>query len=207
MGLPMPNLTLYTNPRSRGRLVRWMLEEVGEPYETRVIEYGAAMKAPVYLAINPMGKVPAIQHGDQIVTECAAICMYLAEAFAEAGLKPATEHLGAYYRWLSFTSGPFESAINDFMLGFSVPEQYEVAVGYGNYDRAVNVLANHLSEHEFVAGSKFSAADVYVGSHVHFSLENKAIQAQTAFTEYVQRVTNRDAFHRVIELDGFIDSK
>ena len=198
-------LTFFTNPRSRGRIVRWMLEEVGEPYESQVIEYGEAMKSPEYLAINPMGKVPAIQHGDQVVTECAAICAYLAATFPEVGLQPAQEHLGAYYRWLFYTSGPFESAINDRMLGVTVAAEIQPAVGYGNFDTAVDVLASHLASHEYVAGPAFSAADVYVGSHVSFSLAMNAIDPRPAFEEYAQRVTNRDAYRRVSEIDGAIN--
>ena len=81
-------LVLYTNPMSRGRVARWMLEEVGQPYKAEILEYARSMKAPEYLAINPMGKVPALRHGDTIVTEGAAICAYLADVFPEAGLSP-----------------------------------------------------------------------------------------------------------------------
>ena len=81
-------IVFYTNPQSRGRIVRWMLEEVGQPYRTEIVEYGPMMKAPDYLAINPMGKVPAVRHGDVVVTECAAICAYLADAFPNANLAP-----------------------------------------------------------------------------------------------------------------------
>lgn len=110
MGTP---LTFFTNPMSRGRIARWMLEEVGEPYETQVVEYGEAMKSPEYLAVNPLGKVPAIRHGDQIVTECAAICAYLADAFPQAGLAPPVEQRGNYYRWMFFAAGPVEAAITN----------------------------------------------------------------------------------------------
>ena len=81
-------LVLYTNPRSRGRMARWMLEEVGQPYRAEILEYARSMKAPEYLAINPMGKVPALRHGDTVVTEAAAICAYLADVFPEASLAP-----------------------------------------------------------------------------------------------------------------------
>src|SRR5579863_5971550 len=94
-------LVFYTNPMSRGRIVRWMLEEVGAPYRTEFLDYGGRMKAPDYLAINPMGKVPAITHGGVAVTEVAAICAYLADAFPEAGLAPpsGSKARGPYYRW------------------------------------------------------------------------------------------------------------
>src|ERR1700723_2994556 len=105
-------LVFYTNPMSRGRIVRWMLEEVGEPYRTEVLDFGTTMKGADYLAVNPMGKVPAIRHGDTVVTEAAAICAYLADAFPQAKLAPppGDKRRGAYYRWLFFGAGPIEAA-------------------------------------------------------------------------------------------------
>ena len=105
-------LVFYTHPMSRGRIVRWMLEEIGQPYRTELLEYGTTMKAPAYLAVNPMGKVPAIRHGDTVVTEAAAICAYLADAFPEARLAPppGDRRRGPYYRWLFFGAGPLEAA-------------------------------------------------------------------------------------------------
>ena len=111
------SLILYTNPMSRGRIARWMLEEIGAPYRTEIVEFGPTMKAPEYLAINPMGKVPAIRHGETVVTECAAICAYLADAFPDADLAPPLAERGAYYRWLFFAAGPLEAAITDRDLG------------------------------------------------------------------------------------------
>ncbi|MGQ0559710.1 MAG: glutathione S-transferase N-terminal domain-containing protein, partial [Sphingosinicella sp.] len=117
-------LVFYTNPQSRGRMIRWMLEEVGEPYETVVLEYGTTMKAPGYLAVNPMGKVPAIRHGDTVVTETAAICAYLADMFPDRGLAPApgSQMRGPYYRWLFFGAGPVEAVITGKSLGLLAPE-------------------------------------------------------------------------------------
>lgn len=198
-------LTLYTNPDSRGRIARWMLEEVGKPYTTEIIEYGEEIKSTKYLAINPMGKVPTLQHGSQVITETAAICAYLADVYPESGLKPASEHLGAYYRWLLFVAGPVESAINDHVLGVSVPEQLEEGVGYGNFQQALGVLEDHLSNRQFVAGPSFSAADVYVGSHVLFSIRIGALDRRPAFVEYVRRVTSRQAYKRVGEIDGPVE--
>src|SRR5665213_2068414 len=108
-------LVLYTNPMSRGRIARWMLEEIDQPYRTELLDYATTMKAPAYLAINPMGKVPAIRHGDTVVTEGAAICAYLADAFPQAGLAPpqGDRLRGPYYRWLFFTAGPVEAAISN----------------------------------------------------------------------------------------------
>src|SRR5580692_11521424 len=106
------DLTFYTNPMSRGRIARWMLEEVDTPYRTEILDFGPGMRGPDYRSINPMSKVPALRHGDVVVTECAAICAYLADAFPQAGLAPpAGDRMRApYYRWLFFAAGPVEAA-------------------------------------------------------------------------------------------------
>src|ERR1700742_504411 len=127
-------LVFYTNPMSRGRIVRWMLEEVGQPYRTEIMDYATTLKSPGYLAVNPMGKVPAIQHGDTVVTEAAAICAYLADAFPERGLAPplGDRRRGPYFRWLFFAAGPLETAILNRTLGVEIkPEQKRMA-GYGD---------------------------------------------------------------------------
>ena len=108
----MTDLTFYTNPMSRGQTVRWMLEEFGEPYETEILQYGTTMKPEPYLSINPMGKVPAVRHGGKVVTEVAAICAYLADAFPAAGLAPPVADRADYYRFLFFAAGPLEQAFS-----------------------------------------------------------------------------------------------
>lgn len=196
------SLTFYTNPHSRGRIVRWMLEETGAEYDTEILEYGTTMKAPEYLAINPMGKVPAIRHGEQIVTECAAICAYLADAFPDAGLAPPADQRGSYYRWLFFAAGPLEAAIINTAMGFEVPKDREVMAGYGNLQTALDALESALNGSDYIAGEHFSAADVYVGSQVGWGLQFGTIEKRKAFAEYAARVTDRDAFRRGNELDG-----
>jgi glutathione S-transferase len=126
-------LVFYTNPMSRGRIVRWMLEEVGKPYRTEIMGYADRMKSPEYLAINPMGKVPAITHGEVVVTEAAAICAYLADAFPEAGLAPppGDKQRGTYYRWMFFAAGPIESVVISKVLGFEVPPERRRSAGWG----------------------------------------------------------------------------
>jgi glutathione S-transferase len=128
-------LTFFTNPRSRGRIVRWMLEEVGQPYRTEVMQYGTTMKEPAYLAVNPMGKVPALKHGTAIVTEAAAICTYLADAFPQAQLAPPPgDRLRApYYRWIFFAAGPVEAAVTNKTFGFTVPAEREPSIVFGNF--------------------------------------------------------------------------
>src|SRR5579862_1893341 len=135
-------LTLYTHPMSRGRIARWMLEEVGQPYRIEVLDYATSMKAPAYLAINPMGKVPALRHGDVVVTEVAAICAYLADAFPQAKLAPppGDRRRGPYYRWMFFAAGPVEAAVSNKALGLVVPQERERMMGYGTVDRALATL-------------------------------------------------------------------
>ncbi|MEJ2603750.1 MAG: glutathione S-transferase family protein [Gammaproteobacteria bacterium] len=197
----MSELVFYTNPQSRGRMVRWMLEEVGADYATEILAYGATMKSPEYLAINPMGKVPAIRHGETIVTECAAIIAYLADAFPDAGLAPPLEDRGAYYRWLFFAAGPLEAAIVNRSLGFEVPAEKEMMAGYGNFERTLDTLETALSGTPYVAGDAFTAADVYLGAHVAWGMQFGSIPARPAFESYARRVTERDACRRAAELD------
>src|SRR6185503_15194828 len=133
-------LVFYTNPQSRGRIVRWMLEEVGQPYRTEILDYASTMKAPEYLAINPMGKVPAIRHGETVVTEAGAICAYLADAFPDAGLAPPLGDVrrGPYFRWMFFTAGPMEAAVTNKGLNVVVPPERKPAVGYGSLEEVVD---------------------------------------------------------------------
>jgi glutathione S-transferase len=194
-------LVFYTNPMSRGRIARWMLEEVGVPYRTEILDYGTTMKAPAYLAINPMGKVPAIRHGKTVVTECAAICAYLADAFPKAQLAPPPAERGDYYRWLFFTAGPFESAVTNRVLKFEPPVEMERTVGYGNFTTVMNALDKAVSGRAFIAGNRFSAADVYIGSHIGYGLQFGSIEKRPSFSEYFARVTDREAYRRAAALD------
>ena len=194
-------LIFYTNPMSRGRIVRWMLEELGVPYRTELVEYGPMMKSPEYLAVNPMGKVPAIRHGDTVVTECAAICAYLADAFPDAGLAPPSGHRGPYYRWLFFAAGPLEAAVTGRMFGFVVPVDKEPMVGYGNYATVMNALEKAVEGEGYVAGETFSAADVYVGSHIGWGMQYDTVEKRPAFEAYWSRLSEREAYRRGNALD------
>ena len=202
-------LVFYTNPQSRGRIVRWMLEEVGQPYKVEVLDYASTMKGSEYLAINPMGKVPALRHGDAIVTETAAICAYLADAFPQADLAPppGDRMRGPYYRWLFFTAGPVEFAVSNKALGFAVPPERERMMGYGNVDRALKTLEAAVSQADYLAGDSFTAADLYVGSHLNFNMMFGTIDKRPAFQHYVQRLTARPAFLRAQELDNALVQK
>jgi len=199
--MPEP-LHFYTNPQSRGTITRWMLEETGVPYETTVLEYGTTMKAAQYLAINPMGKVPAIRHGDQIVTEGAAICCYLADAFPESSLAPRFDKRAAYYRWLFFGAGPIEAAVTNKALGVVVPPEKQGFVGYGSLAAVLDTLEHAISTTAYLAGDEFSAADVYTGSQIGWGLRFGTIEPRPAFQAYWDRISARPALARARALDA-----
>jgi glutathione S-transferase len=191
----MAELTFYTNPQSRGRIVRWMLEEVGQPYETEVIAYDQ-LKSESYLAINPMGKVPSIRHRGHVVTECAAICAYLADTFPEAGLAPRDDERADYYRWLFYAAGPVEQAVtNHYAKWDPAPEQARM-FGYGSYDKVVSVLDELFSQRDYVCGERFTAADVYVGSAIIWGTQFGSLPQRDSFTRYSDRLKAREAFQR-----------
>jgi glutathione S-transferase len=196
-------LVFYTHPMSRGRIVRWMLEEVGQPYRTEVLDYGTTMKSPAYLAINPMGKVPALRHGDTVITESAAICAYLADAFPQAQLAPAPgDRLrGPYYRWLFFAAGPLEAAATNKAFGFEVTEERKGMAGYGSLADVITTLERALTGRDYILGERFSAADIYLGSHIGWGMRFGTIERRPAFERYWARVSARPAAVRAKEID------
>jgi len=198
----MADLIFYTNPQSRGQTVRWMLEEIGQPYDTEILEYGTTMKAEPYLSINPMGKVPAIRHNGRVATEVAAICCYLADAFPETNLAPPPADRADYYRWIFFTSGPVEAAFTAKSMGWEVPPERQVSAGFGTYDLTMNTLEKALTGKTYITGDRFTAADLFVGAYVNFMLEFKLLDPRPAFTDYAARMTDRDAYRRANEIDG-----
>jgi glutathione S-transferase len=201
----MADLTLYTNPMSRGRIARLMLEELGQPYDTRVLAYGAEMRTPEYLALNPMAKVPTVTHGDVVVTECAAICTYLADAFPEAGLAPApgSPERGAYFRWMFFAAGPVEAAVTNASLGITVDTpEVRGRVGYGDMTSVLDTLEGLLSDgREWLLGARFSALDVYLGSQIGWGVQFGSMESRPGFQDYVGRLHARPAARRAAELD------
>ena len=207
----MTSLVFYTNPMSRGRIVRWMLEEVGAPHDTVVLDYGTTMKAPDYLAINPMGKVPALVHGDVVVTEAAAICAYLADAFPEAGLAPppGSPERGAYYRWMFFAAGPVEAAVTDASMNVVVEgPELEGRVGYGTLARVCDTLAGLLSDgRTYLLGESFSAVDVYLGSQIGWGMLFGTMPERPGFRAYFDRIKERPAAVRAREIDDALMPK
>ncbi|MEG3167826.1 glutathione S-transferase family protein [Sphingomonas sp. LB3N6] len=194
-------LTLYTNPMSRGRIARWMLEEVDAEYETVVLDYDTTMKAEPYLSINPMAKVPAIVHNHKTVTECAAICAYLADTFPDADLAPRDEERADYYRWLFYAAGPVEAATGNRALGVVPDAAQQRMIGYGSFDRVIDVLEQAVAAHPYIAGDRFTAADVYVGSQVIWGMQFGWLPKREAFADYAARLIERPAYLRAAALD------
>lgn len=196
-------IVFYTHYWSRGRVARWMLEEVGAPYRTVLLDYGTTMKEPDYLAINPMGKVPALTHRGVTVTETAAICAYLADAFPQAGLAPERDDpaRGAYYRWMFFSAGPVELAVTLHNLGVTVAQDKRTMVGTGSSGDVADILAALLKDREFILGDRFSAVDVYLGSQISWGTRFQTLPAREAFVPYLERIMSRPAALRALAID------
>jgi glutathione S-transferase len=191
-------VTFYTNPMSRGRIVHWMLEEVGAPYEAKILDFEKREhKSAEYLAINPMGKLPAIVHRGVVVTETAAIIMYLADTFSLGQLAPALDdpRRGTYLRWMFFGAGCVEPAMLDKSLN-RPPVERPGSAGWGTYEDTINTLERAITPGPFILGDSFSAADVYVGSQIGWGLYTKSIEPRASFQAYAGRITERPAHKR-----------
>lgn len=203
----MADLKFYTNPQSRGQTVRWMLEETGVPYEDVILDYATTMKSEPYISINPMGKVPAIVHNGKAVTEVAAICCYLADAFPQANLAPPTDQRADYYRWIFFCSGPVEAAFSNKAVGWEPSDEQRRMFGYGNYDLATSTLEKAIAGKEYIAADHFTAADLFVGAMVNFMLTFKLLEPKPVFVDYAQRMTDRDGYRRAKGIDERLAAK
>lgn len=194
-------LIFYTHPMSRGRIVRWMLEEVGEPYQTEIMDYTTTLKSAEYRQINPMAKIPTVKHNGVVVTEAPAICTYLADAFPAAGLAPAPQDRGSYYRWLFFTAGPLEQSCVGKALGHTITKDQESMVGFGTHETMINALQVMLSRQEFAAGAQFSVADVYLASQINWNMDMGVIERLDVFEDYSKRMHDRPASARAAAID------
>jgi glutathione S-transferase len=199
----MADYTFYTNPMSRGQIVRWALHEAGADYEQVLVDWKA--KPAAFLGANPMGKVPTIVHHhgghDHVVTEAAAICHYLAE-MSSPDLLPSDEEKADYFRYLFFAASPVEQAIVANGMGWQVPPEREGMAGFGSYDRAIDTLETMLTGRDYVCGTRFTMADVYVGSQVDWGLAFKSIPTRPAFETYAARLRERDAYKAAKAIDG-----
>lgn len=193
-----PELVFYFAPRSRSGIVLWMLEELGAPYRMEVLSLKKGeQKSPAFLAVNPMGKVPAITHGGVAVTEAAAICCYLADAFPAAGLAPpiGDPQRGPYLRWLFFAPSCIEPAMND--KAFNRDPAPSSTIGYGDYETVMNTVAEVVSQGEYLLGDRFSAADVALGSTLRYGMMFGIIPNRPEFASYVGRLEARPALQRI----------
>jgi glutathione S-transferase len=194
----MAKLTLYHAAPSRSSIIRWMLEEIGEPYEVQLLSLSKGdNRAPDYLAVNPMGKVPALRHGDAVITEAAAICAYLADEFPRAKLNVpiGDPRRGPYLKWLFF--GP--SCIEPAMTDRAFPRKEEArraALGYGDFDTVINVVADAVARGPYILGEQFTAADVVIGSTLRFGMLFKLLPERPEFTTYTGRLAQRPALQR-----------
>lgn len=201
-----PKLRFFSNPRSRARMVRWMLEECGADYETVDLEFGPEMKSPEYLSINPMGKVPALQHGDAVVTETGAILAYLAELFPEKRLAPAMDspERASYLRWLFFVAGPVEAVTTARNEGWlqSQTHQQAMSAGFGRFDDVLNTLLHAVAGKRYVCGDHFTAADLYLASYIGWSMMDGSLPRRPEFEAYATPLLQRAASVRADEIDG-----
>lgn len=205
----MPDLTLYHASPSRSSIVLWMMEELGQPYDIELISLskGDNMK-PDFLAINPMGKVPALKHGNTVITEAAAICTYLADEFPQAKLNVpiGTPGRGVYLKWLFF--GP--SCIEPAVIDRAAPRKEEARrgmLGYGDFDTVMNVMAKAVEKGPWLMGEQFTAADVIVGSGIRWGMMFKMIPERKEFTDYAARIAVRPAAQRAQAKDKEMQAK
>lgn len=200
----MADYTFYTQPMSRGQIARWALHEAGADYEHVLVDLKA--RPANLLAVNPMGKVPAIVHHDKgtdrVVTEGAAICHYLAEMHPQADLLPKDAEMADYFRWLFFAAGPLESAIVSTYLGFAPKPEQEMTAGWGNYERTMTTLETHLDRNDYACGKRFTMVDVYLGSQLDWGLNFGSVPPNEAFVGYVQRLQWRAAYKAAKAIDN-----
>ena len=199
----MQKLTLYTNPHSRGGMVRWMLEECGADYDTVAVAFGAEIKAPAYRAINPMGKVPALAHGDTVLTESLAIITWLAEHYPDKALIPpaGSDARGEYYRWLCFALH-LEYAAVDRWRGVENNAEQRKAIGYGDFDTAFAVLKARLQDRAHIIGEQFTALDLYYSGLLQWLIQRaQVLPADSVYLDYMNRHLARPAHQRAVALD------
>ena len=202
------NLTLYHAAPSRSSTVLWMLEEAGQPFELVVLDLKKGeQRQPAYLAVNPMGKVPAIKHGDTIITESAAICTYLADEFPAAKLAPAIGERarGTYLRWMFFHGSAFEPAVIDNALKREPGKP--MMMPYGDYETTLNVLAGALAKGPYLLGDRFTAADVQMGSNLRWTMQFEIVPKRPEFVSYVERLSKRPALIRALARDEELAAK
>lgn len=204
--MTVADYTFFTNPMSRGTTARWALHEAGADYAQVIVNWGEERPAAL-LAANPMNKLPTLIHhgaGDAVITETAAICAYLAEAHPQADLAPRADERAAYLRWLFFAAGPIESAITSKALGCEPNDQQQGFAGWGSIERTINAIDQHLAAHDYVAGGRFTMADVYVGAALRWGTAFGALPVRDAVAAYVARLDARPAYQAAAAIDALL---
>jgi glutathione S-transferase len=205
----MAEYTFFTNPMSRGQIVRWALHEVGADYEQVLVDWQD--KPEAFVAANPMGKVPTIIHhapgGDRVVTEAAAICLYLAQMHPQAGLLPSDAEAADYYRWTLFAAGPIEQCITSRALKFEPTLQQEALAGWGSVERAMATLEQFLTGRTWVCGDRFTMADVYLGSSIDWGMTFGILPPRESMVAYVERIQARPAYKAAKAVDNELIEK
>ena len=194
-------VVFYHNPMSRARTVHWMLEEAGVPYRIELIDFKKTEhKSPAFLAVNPMGKLPAITHRGVAITETGAICAYLADAFPAARLAPRLDDplRGSYLRWLFFGAACVDAALIDRMLSRPAPEKTS-ALGYGSYQDVVQALDQAITPGPYILQQRFSAADIFIGSQIGFGMMTRSLEPRPSFQRYLDLLHQRPAYQRLQE--------
>jgi glutathione S-transferase len=205
----MADLTLYHASPSRSSTTLWMLEELGEPYDIKLLKLSEGdQQKPDYLAVNPMGKVPALKHNGTVITEVAAICTYLADAFPQKKLNvPVGDpRRGPYLKWLFFGPSCFEPAVID-RAAPRKEEARRAMLGYGDFQTTMDVIAKAVEKGPWILGDQFTAADVVIGAGVRWGTIFNLVPPRPEFAAYSERIAARAAAQRAEAKDKELGAK
>ena len=199
----MAEYMFFFNPMSRAQIARWALHEAAADYDPVFVPWED--KPPALLAANPMGKLPTIIHhapgGDRVVSEAAAVCHYLAQASAP-DLLPQEEEAADYFRWMFFAAGPLEAAVTSHAFGWEPTERQRMTAGFGTFELTIGTLAGWFETHDYVCGTRFTMADVYVGSQVDWGLTFGGIPPEPPLVAYADRLRERQAYRAAKSIDN-----
>lgn len=198
----MEKIVLYTHPQSRGRNVVWMLEECGAEYETVLMNFGEDLHSPAYLAVNPMGKLPALKYGDTVITEASAIITFLADLFPQAKLAPAQVdgQRGEYYRWLFYTASSVEAALMEVAFQLPIQPSMRKSLGYGSMEQVIATLDGQLSKQSYLLGEHFQGCDLLLAGLLMFAIRSGALSPTPAMQAYLARITERAAYQKMLQM-------
>ena len=198
----MEKIVLYTHPQSRGRNVVWMLEECGAEYETVLMNFGEDLHSPAYLAVNPMGKLPALKYGDTVITEASAIITFLADLFPQAQLAPAQVdgQRGEYYRWLFYTANSVEAALMEVAFQFPIQPAMRKSLGYGSMEQVIATLDVQLSKQSYLLGEHFQSCDLLLAGLLMFAIRTGTLSPTPNMQAYLGRITERTAYQKMLQI-------